>query len=148
MWYSGHVMLVRMMNICIYGCETIEWSVEYMLWLIVNIDTYVCASHLRWYEIVKNTSHLRRYGYTCIVVRMIEIHAYGMIWGKVRKVRLMNDWKVRKCKEYEENVCVWRLSWAESLHDLRLSLAKSLRCGHSCDIYMCVRSETEPGRES
>ena len=29
-----------------------------------------------------------------------------------------------------------------------MSWAKSLRCGHSCEEYKCVRSETELGRES
>ena len=36
------------------------------------------------------------------------------------------------------------------LHDLRLSRKESLRCGHSCEIYIYIRmkSETELGRES
>ena len=32
--------------------------------------------------------------------------------------------------------------------NLRLSWAESLRCGHSCEIYKRVRSDTELGRES
>ena len=32
--------------------------------------------------------------------------------------------------------------------NLRLSWAESLRRGHSCEIYIRVRSETELGRES
>ena len=31
---------------------------------------------------------------------------------------------------------------------LRLSWVESLRCGHSCEIYKPVRSETKLGRES
>ena len=50
-------------------------------------------------------------------------------------------------KECEENVCV-----ETELHGLRLSWAESVRCGHSCKIYIYmrarVRSETELGRES
>ena len=36
-------------------------------------------------------------------------------------------------KECEENMCV-----ETELHGLRLSWAESLRCGHSCGIYICA----------
>ena len=41
-WLCMPFNVARMINICIYYCETTEWSIKHVLWWIMNIDTYKC----------------------------------------------------------------------------------------------------------
>ena len=73
------------------------------------------------------------YNYICNVVRIMK---YMCIVIDVRNVKLHVIVETELGREPPLNMKL-RLSWVESL-----------RCGHSCEKFKHVRSETELGRES